>query len=170
MLSPSKILGGEKFLRFTLAKSGFRAQTEEQNPMERTLIILKPDCLEKAKAGATISRFEDAGFKVVGCRMISLDEALLREHYAHIADRPFFPEIRDFMSSRPVIVLILEGPNVINRVRLLLGPTDSNTAPAGTIRGDWGTDKMHNIAHASDSPEAAEAEISRFFPDPSRIY
>jgi nucleoside-diphosphate kinase len=133
--------------------------------MEKTLIILKPDAFTKCKVGATISRFEQAGFNVIGAKMMQLESPKLREHYAHIADKPFFPEIEEFMSSRPVIVLALEGDGVIDRVRLLVGPTNSKQAPAGTIRGDWGTDVMRNIAHASDSPEAAEAELKRFFDD-----
>lgn len=133
--------------------------------MDKTLIILKPDAFEKRKLGATIARFEDAGFELTGAKMMHLDSAKLKEHYAHIADKPFFPEIEDFMSSRPVLVLALQGNGVVDRVRNLVGPTNSNQAPAGTIRGDWGTDMMRNIVHASDSTESAEAEIKRFFGD-----
>jgi nucleoside-diphosphate kinase len=97
--------------------------------------------------------------------MIQLDTKVLREHYAHITHLPFFPEIEAFMSSRPVIVMILEGNSAISRIRNLVGPTDSLAAPAGTIRGDWGNDKMLNIVHASDGPETAAAEIKRFFRD-----
>ena len=131
--------------------------------MEKTLIILKPDTFEKRKVGATISRFENAGYNIVATKMIRLDSATLKEHYAHITHLPFFPEIEAFMSSRPVIVMILEGNSAIDRVRNLVGPTNSLVAPAGTIRGDWGSDTMLNIVHASDSPETAEAEIKRFF-------
>lgn len=131
--------------------------------MEQTLIILKPDAFTKRKVGATIDRFEQAGFNVIAAKMIQLDQPKLREHYAHIADKPFFPEIGEFMSSRPVIVLVLEGDGIIDRVRLLVGPTNSKVAPAGTIRGDWGSDVMKNIVHASDSPEAAAMERERFF-------
>ncbi len=119
--------------------------------------------MEKAKVGATISRFEQAGFRIIGCKMMQLEDVLLEEHYSHIADRPFFPDIQFFMKSKPVILMILEGNEAIKRVRTLLGPTDSTEAPAGTIRGDWGTNKMLNICHASDSPETADAEIKRFF-------
>ena len=133
--------------------------------MEKTLIILKPDAFEKRKVGATMARFEDAGFDIVAAKMIHLDSPLLKEHYAHIADKPFFPEIETFMGSRPVLVLVLSGNAVIERVRNLVGPTNSLAAPAGTIRGDWGTDMMLNIVHASDGPESAVAEISRFFAD-----
>jgi nucleoside-diphosphate kinase len=133
--------------------------------MEKTLIILKPDAFEKRKVGATLTRFEEAGFNVIAARMMQLDSAKLKEHYAHIADKPFFPEIEAFMSSRPVLVLVIEGNSVIERVRNLVGPTNSLAAPAGTIRGDWGTDMMLNIVHASDGPDTAAAEIKRFFAD-----
>jgi len=131
--------------------------------MEKTLILLKPDCLENKVAGQVISRFEEKNYGIVATRMIQLDDALLREHYAHVADLPFFPEIAGFMSSRPVLAMILEGDNVVHGVRDLLGPTDSTTAPKGTIRGDLGTDRMRNVVHASDSPENAQIEIERFF-------
>ncbi len=131
--------------------------------MEKSLIILKPDCMESRQAGTVIRRFEEAGFDIIACKMISLVPAILREHYAHVADKPFYPEIESFMSSRPVIVMILKGDKVIDRVREILGPTDSQEAAPGTIRGDLGTDKMKNIAHASDGPETASAEIRRFF-------
>jgi nucleoside-diphosphate kinase len=131
--------------------------------MEKTLILLKPDCLEKQVAGQVISRFEEKNYAIVDTRMIQLDDELLREHYAHVAHLPFFPEIAGFMSSRPVLAMILEGDNVVQGVRDLLGPTDSTTAPKGTIRGDLGTDRMRNVVHASDSPENAQIEIERFF-------
>ncbi|MCH8474532.1 MAG: nucleoside-diphosphate kinase [Opitutales bacterium] len=131
--------------------------------MEKTLILLKPDCVEKRSMGEVISRFEKAGFTLVASKILSLTPALLREHYAHVADKPFYPEIEAFMGSRPVMALVLAGDGVIDRVRLLLGPTDSTQAAAGTIRGDMGQDKMRNMVHASDSAENAEAEIKRFF-------
>ena len=131
--------------------------------MQRTLILLKPDCLENKVAGQVIGRFEEKGYEIKASKMLQLDDALLREHYAHVADLPFFPEIASFMSSRPVLAIILEGNEVIQGVRDLLGPTDSNAAPVGTIRGDLGTDRMKNVVHASDSDESAIAEISRFF-------
>jgi len=131
--------------------------------MEKTLILLKPDCLENKVAGQVISRFEEKNYGIVATRMIQLDDGLLREHYAHVADLPFFPEIAGFMSSRPVLAMILEGDNVVQGVRDLLGPTDSTAAPKGTIRGDLGTDRMRNVVHASDSPENAHIEIERFF-------
>ena len=131
--------------------------------MQRTLILLKPDCLEKQVSGQVISRFEEKDYSIIASKMIQLDQQLLLEHYAHVADLPFFPEIAEFMSSRPVLALVLEGEDVIKGIRDLLGPTDSTTAPPGTIRGDLGTDRMKNVAHASDSPESALVEINRFF-------
>jgi nucleoside-diphosphate kinase len=133
--------------------------------MEKTFIILKPDCMEKGLAGQVLQRFESEGFSIVATKMVQLESSILREHYAHVADLPFFPEIEEFMSSRPVIMLALQGENVIQRVRDLLGPTDSSKAPKGTIRGDFGTDMMRNVVHASDGPETAEAELKRFFVD-----
>ena len=131
--------------------------------MQKTLVLLKPDCLENKVAGQVIGRFEENGYEIKASKMLQLDDALLREHYAHVTDLPFFPEIASFMSSRPVLALILEGKEVVQGVRDLLGPTDSNAAPVGTIRGDLGTDRMKNVVHASDSDESATAEISRFF-------
>jgi nucleoside-diphosphate kinase len=137
--------------------------------MEKTLIIFKPDCMEKRHVGNVLERFESAGFSIVGCKMTRLTPQVLREHYAHVADKPFYPEIEKFMSSRPVIVMALEGQSVVGKVRDLLGPTDSRKAPKGTIRGDFGTEMMKNVCHASDSVENAEAEIARFF-QPSEIF
>ena len=131
--------------------------------MEKTLIILKPDCMERRLCGTVLARFEAAGFEILASKMTRLTTAQLREHYAHVADKPFYPEIEAFMSSRPVIVAVLVGDNVISRVRELLGPTNSKVAPKGTIRGDFGTEMMRNVCHASDSPAAADAEVRRFF-------
>ncbi len=132
---------------------------------QKTLIILKPDCMKFSLCGQVISRFEKEGFQIVASKVKKLESKLLREHYAHVADLPFFPEIEAFMSSEPVLIFILAGDDVISRVRDLLGPTDSTTAPKGTIRGDLGTDRMQNVVHASDSPENALIEQKRFFPE-----
>ncbi len=130
---------------------------------QRTLILLKPDAVQKQFVGKVITRFEDAGFKVRGCKMLHLDPALLREHYAHIADKPFYPDVEEFMSSVPVIALVLEGDDIVAKMRDMLGVTDSRKAAAGTIRATFGVDQMVNVAHASDSPETAEKEVRRFF-------
>ena len=131
--------------------------------MQRTLIIFKPDCIEKRHVGVVLDRFERAGFDIVGCKMTRLLPPVLREHYAHVADKPFYPEIERFMSSRPVVVMALQGDGVVQKVRELLGPTDSRKAAKGTIRGDFGTEMMKNVVHASDSPDNAKIEIARFF-------
>ncbi|MBM3863607.1 MAG: nucleoside-diphosphate kinase [Verrucomicrobia bacterium] len=131
--------------------------------LETTLILFKPDAVEKNLTGKVLARFEEAGFTIRGIRMMQLDDAVLCEHYAHIADKPFFPEIVAFMSRTPVIALALQGEDAISRVRDLLGPTNSKNAAPGTIRGDFGEDMMINVCHASDSTEAAAAELRRFF-------
>jgi len=145
---------------FPLAGKRF---AQRSRPVEKTLIILKPDCMEKRLAGAVLDRFQKAGFDIVAAKLTRLSPALLAEHYAHIADKPFFPALAKFMGSRPVLVAVLQGEGVIAKVRELLGPTDSTKAPKGTIRGDYGTDVSVNICHASDGPESAAAEIARFF-------
>lgn len=136
--------------------------------MQRTLILLKPDAVQKNICGKVLARFEEEGFKIRACKMMHLTPEVLRSHYAHIADKPFYPEVEEFMRSAPVIAVVLEGENAIERVREMLGVTDSALAAPGTIRAEWGTkdgpsSKMKNIAHASDSPENAEAEVKRFF-------
>lgn len=131
--------------------------------MERTFIMLKPDCVKKGLIGQVISRIEQKGFKITAMKMLSLDEPILREHYPHLKDEPFFPEIVDYMSSGPVVAMIVEGHNALKGMRKLMGPTNSEEAEPGTIRGDFGTSTRFNIIHGSDSPENAEAEIHRFF-------
>ena len=136
--------------------------------MEQTLILLKPDAVTKHVCGQVIKRFDEAGFVIRGCKMMNLSSEILRDHYAHIADKPFYPSVEEFMRSAPVIALVLEGDNIIATMRDMLGVTDSLQAAPGTIRAELGSkedgkSKMVNIAHASDSPEAAEKEIQRFF-------
>ncbi len=136
--------------------------------MQRTLILLKPDCMQKKICGTVIEQFEEAGFKIIGCKMIKLEPDILREHYAHIADLPFYPEVEEFMSSTPVIAMVLEGDDIIAKMREMLGVTDCLEAAPGTIRAEFGSkeegkNKMCNIVHASDSQETAEKEVARFF-------
>jgi nucleoside-diphosphate kinase len=132
--------------------------------MERTLVILKPDCMEKRYIGKVISRFEEQGFDIADCKLERLKKSQLEEHYSHIRKlEHVFPMLVKWMSSRPVLIMIIEGENVISRIRELLGPTDPVEAPKGTIRGDFGKDKTENVVHASDSPETARIEIKRFF-------
>lgn len=130
---------------------------------QTSLILLKPDTVSKGRCGEVLKRFEEAGFKVRGLKMMRLSSEILAEHYSHLADKPFFPTIVEFMQSAPVVAVALSGEDAISRVRDLLGPTDSTKAEKGTIRGDLGEDMMVNCAHASDSPENAAAELKRFF-------
>lgn len=130
---------------------------------EKSLIIIKPDAVQRNLIGEIISRIERKGLKIIGMKMISIDDALLDEHYSHIKDKPFFPGIRDFMKSCPVVVMAIEGINAVSALRLLVGPTKAWEATAGTIRGDFSLSTQSNIVHASDSVENGEIEVSRFF-------
>ena len=138
-------------------------------PKETTLVLLKTDCVQNKLVGEILNRFEKEEFTIRGMKMIQLSTELLEEHYSHIADRPFFPEIVDFMQASPVIALALEGDGAVARVRDLLGPTNSDEAEKGTIRGDFGVGTMKNVCHASDSVESANTELDRFF-DKSEIF
>ncbi|MEI8174943.1 MAG: nucleoside-diphosphate kinase [bacterium] len=130
---------------------------------EKSLIILKPDALQRNLVGEMIARFERKGLKITGIKMMSIKDALLEEHYSHIKDKPFFPGIRDFMKSSPVIAMVLEGINAVSAIRLIVGPTKAWEANAGTIRGDFSLSTQSNIVHASESFEAGEIEVKRFF-------
>lgn len=132
---------------------------------ETSLILLKPDTVTKGLCGEVLKRFEGAGFKIRGLKMMQLTDEILVEHYSHIADKPFFPDVAAFMKSSPVVALALSGENVVAAVRDMLGPTDSRKADKGTIRGDLGVDNMINVCHASDGLEAAAVELKRFFKD-----
>lgn len=130
---------------------------------EKSLIIIKPDAVQRNIIGEIISRFERKGLKIIGMKMVSISDAVLDEHYSHIKDKPFFPGIRDFMKSSPVIVMALEGINAISSLRIIVGPTKAWEASAGTIRGDFSLSTQSNIVHASDSIENGEIEVARFF-------
>lgn len=131
--------------------------------MDRTLIIIKPDAINRGLAGEILQRFENKGLKIVGMKMKHLEDAELEEHYSHHKDKPFFPALRDFMKHSPSLILCLEGNGVIEAVRLLCGPTHGLQAAPGTIRGDFSMSIQQNIVHASEDAEAAQAEIKRFF-------
>ncbi|MBI5414691.1 nucleoside-diphosphate kinase [Candidatus Peregrinibacteria bacterium] len=131
--------------------------------MERTLVIIKPDAIQRGLIGEITSRFEKKGLKLLGTKMMTLEDAVLREHYAHIADKPFFPGICEFMKSSPVIVQCWEGLEAVNAVRKICGITKAREADAGTIRGDLAMSVQCNVVHASDSLEAAKDEVPRFF-------
>lgn len=131
--------------------------------MERTYIMLKPDCVQRGHIGDVISRIERKGYKITAMDMRMLDEAILREHYAHIVNEPYFPKTLEFMTSGPVVAMVVEGNGVIAGMRRLMGPTVNENAMPGTIRGDYTDSNTLNIIHGSDSPENAEIEIKRFF-------
>lgn len=131
--------------------------------MEQTLIILKPSSLQRGLTGSIINRFEQKGLIIAGIKMMRLDETILREHYAHLVDRPFFPSLVKSMTATPVIVMCLRGVNVVEVVRAMTGATNCRKASPGTIRGDFGMSGQENIIHASDSVENADIEIKRFF-------
>jgi len=133
--------------------------------MERTLLIFKPDALNRALVGEILHRFERKGLKIVGMKMMYLDDDLLDEHYSHLKDKPFFPRIKKFMKSAPSILCVLEGNNVITVVRNLVGVTRGYEASSGTIRGDYSLSGQCNVVHASDSVVASDIEIARFFKD-----
>lgn len=132
---------------------------------EKTLVILKPDAVHRGLMGEIVSRFERKGLKIVGMKMVQLEDAMLEAHYAHIADKPFFAGIKKFMQTSPVVVMVLSGINAVSSTRVIVGPTKGYEAAAGTIRGDFSLSMQSNIVHASDSVENGILEISRFFSD-----
>lgn len=137
--------------------------------MEKTLIILKPSTIQRALIGKVLDRFQQKGLTVNGIKMMQLDEKILREHYAHLVDRPFFPMLLRSMMATPVIVACLSGKDAVAVVRTMTGATNSRVASPGTIRGDFGMSGQENIIHASDSVENAQIELARFF-SPDEIF
>lgn len=131
--------------------------------MERTCVLVKPDALQRNLLGEIICRFELKGLKIIGLKMVKLSDLTLDEHYAHHREKSFFPVLKRFMQSAPVIAMVLEGLDAIEAVRIIVGPTKGRTAPAGTIRGDLAMSTQANLVHASDSKEGAEQEVRRFF-------
>lgn len=131
--------------------------------MEQTLVILKPSCIERSLVGEVIGRIEKRGLIISGMKMMQLDENILREHYAHLVDKPFFPSIVKSMTACPVIVMVLKGVDVVRVFREMTGVTNGRKAQPGTLRGDFCMSGSLNIIHASDSVENAEIEINRFF-------
>lgn len=131
--------------------------------MEQTVVLIKPDGMKKKIVGKILDRFEQAGLEIVGLKLFKLDQTLLDTWYAHHKEKSFFPELSAFMMETPVVAMILQSENAVNRVRELIGPTDSTKAPKGTIRGDWGESVQKNLVHASDAPERAQFEKSLLF-------
>ena len=133
--------------------------------MEKSLVLIKPDAMQRGLAGTIITRLEKQGLKLVAIRMLHLDKALARRHYAIHKDKPFFNGLVDYISSTPIVAAVFEGEGAIAVIRKTMGATDPAKAEAGTIRGDFGVDIEHNSVHGSDSAETAEKEIKLFFPE-----
>jgi len=133
--------------------------------VERTLVLIKPDAIQRGLIGRIIGRFEEKGLKLVGLKFMKLGDQLLNEHYSHLLDKPFFPGTRSFMQSTPVIAICWEGLDSVETVRRLCGITKAREAAPGTIRGDLAMSVQANLVHASDSIETAAAEVKRFFDD-----
>ena len=131
--------------------------------LEKTFVMLKPDAVQRSLCGEIISRIERKGLKITAAKMFRFTPELCKVHYAHHASKPFFPRLAEFMCSGPVLAMVVEGKDAVNQVRNLCGATDCGKAAAGTIRGDLGLSVQSNLIHASDSKEAADAEIKRFF-------
>lgn len=137
--------------------------------LERTLVLLKPCAVERALIGEVINRFERKGLRIAGMKMLQLDDNILAEHYGHLKNKPFFGLLKASMMKTPVVAMCLEGVDAIDVVRCITGCTNGRKAVPGTVRGDYCMSNQQNIVHASDSPEAAEAELKRFF-KPEEIF
>lgn len=131
--------------------------------VERTLILLKPDAVQRGLAGAVIARFENAGLKIVGLKLVLVSEELARKHYAPHVGKPFFPGLLAFITASPLVAMALEGPRAVTIARNLMGATDPSKAVPGSIRGDYGLSIGMNLVHGSDSPENAELELKLWF-------
>ena len=131
--------------------------------METTLVLLKPSCVQRQLMGEVIGRFERRGLRISGMKMMQLSDEILREHYAHLADKPFFPSLQASMQASPVIAMAISGVDAVKVVRQMCGVTNGREAAPGTIRGDLSMSNQQNIVHASDSVENAAIEVKRFF-------
>jgi nucleoside-diphosphate kinase len=131
---------------------------------ERTLVLCKPDAVERGLVGEVIGRLERKGFRLVAVELRTLDEATAKQHYGEHEGKPFFGDLVSFITSGPLVALCVEGPEAVGAVRTLMGPTNPVTAPPGSIRGDYGLEIEKNLVHGSDSPESAARELALFFP------
>lgn len=131
--------------------------------MERSVVLVKPDGVQRGLVGEIMTRFEKKGLHLVGLKMISLSDALLDEWYAHHKDKPFFPDLKRFMTSAPVVAMVWQGPNAASVIRKMIGVTKASEAETGTVRGDFGMSTQYNLIHASESADIAKKEISLMF-------
>jgi len=136
---------------------------------ERTLLLIKPDAVQRGLIGDILTRFEHKGFKVVGIKMLQMSKELSKEHYAHLTSKPFYADLEKFMTSQPIVAVVIEGKEAVEVTRLIVGPTNASKAPGGTVRGDFSNSTSRNVIHASDSKETAEKEVHRFF-KPSELF
>ena len=132
-------------------------------PAERTLILLKPDCVQRRLMGKIISRFEEKGLNLIGLKMMQVTPALSKQHYAEHVQKPFYPGLEKFITASPIVAIVIEGLEAIRVIRDMLGATSGLKAAAGTIRGDYSSSRQMNLVHASDGPEAAAREIGLYF-------
>lgn len=131
--------------------------------MERSLVLIKPDAMERKVAGDIINRFESQGLKLVALKMLHMDKTLAEKHYAIHADKPFFKDLVEYITSTPIIAAVFEAEGAVEKIREIMGATDPAKAVSGTIRKDFGLDILRNAVHGSDSIESAEKEIKLFF-------
>jgi len=133
--------------------------------LQRSLVLLKPDCVERRLMGQILARFEARGFNIVALKMLRVTPALSKKHYAEHVSKPFYPSLEEFITSAPVVALAVEGLDVIRVIRDMLGATNGLNAAPGTIRGDFSSSRQMNLVHASDSPESAARELALYFTD-----
>jgi len=131
--------------------------------METTLVLLKPDCIQRRMIGRLLARFEEKGLQIVAMKLMRIDAELARRHYVEHLERDFYPSLEGYVMSGPVVAVAISGPEAIQVVRSMVGPTNGLNAPAGTIRGDFSVSGQKNLVHASDGPESAERELAIFF-------
>jgi nucleoside-diphosphate kinase len=131
--------------------------------MERTLVLLKPDCVERRLMGRIIARFEDKGLNIIAMKMMRVSPALAKQHYAEHVNKPFYPGLEQFITGGPIVAMVVEGLEAIRVVREMLGATSGLKAAAGTIRGDFSASRQMNLVHASDGPDAASRELALYF-------
>ena len=131
--------------------------------LERSLVLLKPDCVQRRLMGRVIARFEEKGLNLIAMKLMSVTQELARRHYAEHVEKPFYPGLEAYITSGPIVAMVVEGPGAIQVIRTMVGATNGLEAAAGTIRGDFSTSNQMNLVHASDGPESATREIAIFF-------
>ncbi len=131
--------------------------------LERSLVLLKPDCVQRRLMGRVISRFEEKGLNLIAMKLMTVNQELARRHYAEHVEKPFYPGLEAYITSGPIVAMVVEGPEAIRVIRTMVGATNGLEAAAGTIRGDFSTSNQMNLVHASDGPKSAGREIAIFF-------